>query len=87
MGWRSRGTINDGRQLPLRLPSRVVWRKTAREAIARTAAGILRAIRLPWRCWDGYLDEAIVACGYTQAEVIGKLERLVLWSTGEPLVG
>ena len=85
MKGRSRGRIEDGRQLMLRLPPRVVWQKTARGAVAKTAAGILRAVQLPWRWWDGYLNEVVVAAGFTQAEVVAKLERLVRWRAGEPL--
>jgi hypothetical protein len=77
MRWRSRGLIQDVRQLLLDLPERVVWVRRANELVARTAAGLLRAVRLPWRWWDGFRDDEPVAAGFTREEVLRKLEALL----------
>ena len=67
----------------LRLPIRVTWVRSASEAIARTTAGVLRAVRLPWRWWDGFLDGVPVAAGFTRDEVLGKLEDVARRRCGE----
>ncbi len=85
MRWRSRGTIEDGRQLLLRLPIRIAWVRKARESIARTIIGLLRVVRTPWRIWDGYVDEEAVAGGYSLDEAMTKLEAFARLRAGEAL--
>lgn len=83
MGLRSRGMIDDVRQLRLALPIRVAWVHQAGEIVARTLVGTLRAVRTPWRWWDGFLDSVAVAAGFTAREVLAKLEAVARLRAGE----